>query len=407
MVAGMKANSTLDNGWLEQELVERTASAERRAAQLRAFAAALTVSEQQERRRLAERLHGELQQLLTVAVMRLASARKKLGLEDQLRSLLDEVDNLIRESIDETRSLTLDLSPPILRHGTFARAMEWLSERMVETHGFRVLVSTDSELDVPSERVKVFLFDAVRELLFNSFKYSGVGEAEVTVRALGDELTIVVSDQGAGCDASKLQCPERQVGGFGLFSIRERLEVLGGRAVYHTAPGAGFRAELTVPLAAETAEATASLPRVTMQQAAAVEVPIGVIRVLLAEDHRLMRAGLSSLINSEPDLGVIAEAPDGTSAIELALRLRPDVIVMDVNMPQYDGTEATRAITTQWPEAKIIGLSEYADSVTERAMREAGASAYLYKDGPPENLPQTIRDLARASSASMSANPAV
>jgi CheY-like chemotaxis protein len=183
------------------------------------------------------------------------------------------------------------------------------------------------------------------------------------------------------------------VGGFGLFSIRERLEVLGGRATYESTPGAGFRAELTVPLAAEGPAAESGLPRSPVQPTAAREVPSGVIRVLLAEDHRLMRAGLASLINSEPDLGVIAEAADGAGAIELALRLRPDVIVMDVNMPQPDGTEATRTISAQWPQAKIIGLSEYADSVTERAMREAGASAYLYKDGPPEDLPRTIRAL--------------
>jgi signal transduction histidine kinase len=167
MIAGMKANPTFDGDWLEHELAERTAIAEHRTAQLRAFAAALTVSEHQERRRLAERLHGELQQLLTVAVMRLASAKKKLGPEQPIRELLEEVDHLIRESIDETRSLTLDLSPPILRHGTFARAMEWLAERMVETHGFRVLITTESELDVP-ERVKVFLFDAVRETRSNT-----------------------------------------------------------------------------------------------------------------------------------------------------------------------------------------------------------------------------------------------
>jgi CheY-like chemotaxis protein len=399
MIAGTRANTAVEKSRLERQLAERVAIAEKRIAQLRSLAGRLTESEQHERRRLAERLHGELQQLLTVAVMRLAAAKKKMGGEPGV-SMLDEIEHLIRESIDEARSLTLDLSPPILRHGPFARAVEWLAERMVETHGFRVLISTDSdELDVPSARCKALLFDAVRELLFNAFRHSGVGEAEIVLRTTADELTVIVTDQGGGCNPGRLQEGDQPADGFGLFSIRERLALLGGRASYESVPGAGFRAELTVPLAADAtcrAKEVCSVPASAIERA---DVPPGVIRVLLADDHRLMRAGLASLINTESDLAVIAEAPDGELAVELALRLRPDVIVMDVNMPRRDGTQATRLIRAGWPAAKIIGLSEYGDSVTERAMREAGALGYLYKDGPAEELTRSIRVLGFSGQA--------
>jgi DNA-binding NarL/FixJ family response regulator len=114
-------------------------------------------------------------------------------------------------------------------------------------------------------------------------------------------------------------------------------------------------------------------------------------RVLIVDDHQIMRQGLAGLMRYEPDIEVVGQAADGPQAIELAGRLQPDVIIMDVNLGEMSGIEATGKILARTPQIKIIGLSMYADPVVAAAMRKAGAVAYLTKGGPSEELAMTIR----------------
>ena len=115
------------------------------------------------------------------------------------------------------------------------------------------------------------------------------------------------------------------------------------------------------------------------------------IRVLLADDHRILRQGLVSLLQDEPDILVVAEARDGQEAVDLAHQHKPDVIVMDITMPRLSGIEATALITAQLPAIRIIGLSVHPAADMAEAMRQAGAAAYLTKDGPVEDLVAAIR----------------
>jgi len=115
------------------------------------------------------------------------------------------------------------------------------------------------------------------------------------------------------------------------------------------------------------------------------------IRILLAEDQTLMRQGLKTLLETEPDLRVAGEAEDGKIAVKLALQIKPDLILMDVQMPQMNGVEATAAICRSWPQAKVIILTTFdRDDYVFQGVR-AGAVGYLLKDLPAEKLIQTIR----------------
>ena len=119
------------------------------------------------------------------------------------------------------------------------------------------------------------------------------------------------------------------------------------------------------------------------------------IRVLLVDDHRMLREGLRSIIDEQPDLEVIAEASDGQMAIEVARSCYPNVVVMDVNMPMMNGVEATRRIRAFHPDVAIIGLSVLQDQKTAELMAESGASAYLSKADAFETLSATIRSSMR------------
>src|SRR5687768_14475267 len=115
------------------------------------------------------------------------------------------------------------------------------------------------------------------------------------------------------------------------------------------------------------------------------------IRILIVEDQTLMRQGLKTILDLEPGLRVIGEASDGESGVQRALELRPDVALMDVQMPRLNGVEATDQLCRQWPEAKVIILTTFdRDDYVYQGVR-AGALGYLLKDAPATNLIETIR----------------
>lgn len=119
--------------------------------------------------------------------------------------------------------------------------------------------------------------------------------------------------------------------------------------------------------------------------------PPEAIRVLLADDHRILREGLTNLLNHHEGIEVVGAASDGAMAVELAARLRPDVVVMDITMPRVSGIEATRRIRAELPGVRVIGLSMHTAEDMARALREAGADAYLTKGGPAEDLIAAIK----------------
>jgi DNA-binding NarL/FixJ family response regulator len=118
------------------------------------------------------------------------------------------------------------------------------------------------------------------------------------------------------------------------------------------------------------------------------------IRVLLVDDHNLVRAGLAGLLASTDDMQVVGEAENGTRAVELAAELQPDVVLMDLSMPVKDGVEATREIIQQRPDSTVVVLTSFSDQARVRDALRAGAVGYLLKDSDPRDLLAAIRNAA-------------
>jgi two-component system response regulator NreC len=114
-------------------------------------------------------------------------------------------------------------------------------------------------------------------------------------------------------------------------------------------------------------------------------------RVLLADDHTLIRAGLRMVVDAEPDLTVVGEANDGREAVRLAGQLKPDVVVMDIGMPKLNGIEASRQIRAELPETQVVMLSMHSDEAYVLRALKAGAKAYLLKDSAEADLARAIR----------------
>ena len=236
------------NETLEQRVAERTATATRRAAQLQALAAELTQTEHRERRRLAQILHDHLQQLLYAARLDLETLRRRDPIDPPMQETIERIDALLGECIAESRSLTVQLCPPVLHEAGLAAAVEWLGRHMEQTCGLNVEVEVDPQAEPESEEVRILLFEAARELLFNVVKHAETGRARVALTAAPDDgVCLAVSDEGAGFAPADPKSEQATASGFGLFSIRERLELLGGRLEVETAPGRGTRVTIWAP----------------------------------------------------------------------------------------------------------------------------------------------------------------
>jgi signal transduction histidine kinase len=244
----------MEDGILNAILLERTVStrtlqsaiqsalrARRRQYRIREYLAELTHAEHRERTRLARLLHDHLQQLLVAARIKVEGLERG-GDPARVPAALQQVDALLVQVLDASRLLTVELCPPVLREAGFSAALGWLARQIEETHGLHVRVDADPAADPQAEDVCVLLFEAVRELLFNTVKHAGVDHAQVTVtRDERDSIRVVVADEGQGFDSQCLSRLPGSRGGFGLFTLRERLASLGGRLEIDTSPGAGTR----------------------------------------------------------------------------------------------------------------------------------------------------------------------
>jgi len=312
--------------------------------------------------------------------------------------VLSEIDQLLKETIGKSRRLSHELSPAVLTHSSLVGALEWLVGHMETQFGLRIDLKTDATQEIESEAVRILLFRAVQELLFNIFKHACVKTAQVIFSEFDGCIAITVSDPGKGFDPELLHS-DTVKGGLGLVSLRERINYIGGTMEIESAPGQGSRFTLAVPLDLKkadesdcdepTAEAHGST---TAGHTDSAESKI--LRVLFADDHQVMRQGLISLVTDQPGIQLAGEAENGLQALELTRQLQPDVVVMDINMPKMDGIEATRRIKTEMPDVRVIGLSMYEDEAVAVAIEQAGAEAFVNKTASPDELLKAIYGMA-------------
>lgn len=232
-----------------ENITERKMAGEKILAyqdQLRSMAAELSLAEERERRRIATDIHDYISQPLAAAKIKSGLLRESLS--DDLLDKVDEIRILIEEAIEYSRSLTSDLSSPILYELGFEPAMEWLCERFQERHGIQVSFSHAKQPGKLDAEISVTLFKAVRELLTNAVKHSKAQRVEVSIENRGDNICVYVEDNGIGINISNTGFYSGKYGGFGLFSISERLKYLGGRMKTTLQGGHGTRVTLEAPL---------------------------------------------------------------------------------------------------------------------------------------------------------------
>jgi PAS domain S-box-containing protein len=367
-------------------LQERTVELEHRTAQLSQLASDLTLAEQHAREQLAKTLHDGLQQLLLVSSLKLDQQMKR----DTQRGaasvdLLAQAKSHLEEAITAARALSFELYPPLLEGSGLPAALSWLADWTRNKYGLEVHVSADPFANSTRKDVRTLLFESVRELLLNVVKHAKVDRVEVELQTVPDGmLSITVTDEGIGFDTAALSDRAKSGrGGWGLFSIRERLTLLGGRFDIDSSPGRGTRFRLLAPrdsvpepvraqdrssdAAVATASRTANQPR---------EHALG---ILIADDHAAVRKVLREMLEERPELRVVGDASNGLEAIDRAHALRPDVVLMDISMPKMDGVEATRRLRAELPFIQVIGLSMQPRTPNPHPIEQAGAAGFFTK----------------------------
>ncbi|MEC9481858.1 MAG: CheR family methyltransferase, partial [Halomonas sp.] len=222
---------------------------QQRTQEVRDLASKLTMAEQEERRRVSQILHDDLQQLLYGLQIKMRLVQEELGdaCPEKSKETLASTLAWIGEAIETTRQLTVDLSPPILKQEGLAESLEWLQRQMKQLHDLDVDLHVRTPPYTPDEDLRVLLFQIVRELLFNARKHAGVNRADVELDHVQECICIRVSDSGHGFDLAAMEARQHEQPGFGLISVRERLRLLGGSMEIASAPGSGTSIVIKVP----------------------------------------------------------------------------------------------------------------------------------------------------------------
>ncbi len=361
--------------------------ADPRSEQVRRLVIQLTEAEDRERQRIASLLHDDLQQTLAGIKVHIDMAGRHARENQYITDRLATAVALLDDAIERSRSLSHELSPPMLRMRGIVSALRVLATEVRQTHRLRVAVHASNEEIRLSELAGLVAFRAVQDLLLNTVKHSGADDAEVDIDERDDGMKIVVGDHGHGFDVDAALNHDPS-GGLGLLSLRERIEAIGGLLEIESSKGSGSTFTIFLPREAMNVESLfAKRPGgVGNEQGAGRS-----ISVLVVDDHAVIRKGLCMLLNEEADLEVVGEASGGQEAVDLALRIHPDVVVMDLTMPGMPGDEATRAIVASVPNTRVIGLSMHSQEEARDRMLASGASAYLTKAGPSSNLLDAIR----------------
>lgn len=316
---------------------------------------------EKEREYLARDLHDGVVQALGYISMQIEHAQSMLreknyaGAEQMLSNLADATRRTNRDAREYILTLKEGAQAPI-QEGFFFALREYC-QNIEQEYQFGIhLFLPDTLPDVlASAKVETQLTYIIREALQNARKHSGVSEASLTIEVDDKFVQTVVEDAGIGWN--RMERPQR--GHFGLSLMRARAEEVGGSLEIKTSPTRGTRI-------------TARLPRKLAEE------NLSRIRTLLADDHPLIIEGVRAMLTLH-GANVIGVAKDGSEALEMARALKPDLVLMDINMPRMNGLDAVRNIKAEMPDTKIIMLTSSLDEDNLFAALHAGAIGYLLK----------------------------
>ncbi len=340
----------------------------------------------EERNRIAREIHDTLVQSLTGIVHQLDMAEENRHDEARLRADLRQARVVARRALNEARRSVWDLHPRELEGRPLPEVLRDELEVWRGASGVaaRLFVRGEGGLPLP---IEIAILRITQEALRNVHKYARAHEARVELEYGAHDVRLSIGDDGVGFAPRAPATDDSPTGnGFGLIAMSARARAVGGRFSVSSWPGNGTRIEASFPRGA--VERAAASPAATGQAALAA-------RVIIVDDHALVRQGLVELVGRIEGLTVVGDVGDGYAAIDAVERLRPDLVLMDMRLPGIDGAATTKQVVEARPDLRVIMLTSSDDGDDLARAIEAGARGYILKEAPIAQLTETIRAVLR------------
>jgi two-component system, NarL family, sensor kinase len=379
------------------ELIETNEALRVSELSLRQLSARLLKLQDEERRRIARDLHdttGQKIAVLSMSLDRLAKLvdTKKVDVKDAMAESRDVVGKIG----EEIRTLSYLLHPPLLDECGLASAVLWYAEGFKKRSGIHLSVSIDEELVRLTTDAETALFRVLQESLTNVHRYSGSPSAEIRIFQSPSKVHLEIVDHGKGVKGGteRSTFAGAPTLGVGIPGMRERIRQLGGQLEVEFS-NEGTRVYATLPREAsaeESAEQSSELFRDKIFfQANPRQRPDVRKRILIADDHEVMRRGVRNLVESQEEWSVCGEAIEGNEAISKTKELRPDLLILDVSMPGVSGIEAALQILKDEPHTKILFFTMHDSPQMMREISNVGAWGYVAKARAGNDLVDAVR----------------
>jgi PAS domain S-box-containing protein len=394
------------------ELVEANDALRSNEESLRQLSARLLKLQDEERRHIARDLHDVTGQKLALQSMNISQVlnRKSPGLDEESRRILTECASLSKQVGEEIRTLSYLLHPPLLDELGLTSAVKWYAEGFERRTGIRVKVDITADLVRLPPDVEVTLFRVIQESLTNVHRYSGSPKAFVRVKVTAEEIEVQIGDFGKGMHHATLSAAAGKAAplGVGIQGMKERMRQLSGKLVIRSRPNDGTVVTATLPTQQPQAAAGSEPAAGDTSSTASDSVVISISnrkasrkQILIADDHEMLRRGLRAMLEKEADWEICGEATDGRDAVEKATHLRPDLVILDINMPVLNGLAAVRQILRNAPHAKILVFTVHDSDQTVKDILAAGAHAFLSKSNASDDLLRVVKGLLESAAAAL------
>jgi PAS domain S-box-containing protein len=387
------------------ELIETNEALRVTETSLRQLSGRLLQLQDEERRRIARDLHDITGQEIALLSMSLDRLGRLIDPgTSEIRESLEDCRETVRKMAEEIRTLSYLLHPPLLDESGLGSAVRWYAEGFQKRSSIQLSVDIAPDLDRLPAEVETALFRVVQESLTNVHRYSGSPNAEIRISADGGQVKLEVIDHGGGLqmEATRLPLDSAASLGVGIPGMRERLRQLGGQLEVDFGRK-GTRVLATVPVRKTESEGSAMVGPAASSTAAENQPGFGSDdseaqlkprrRILIADDHEVMRRGVRGLIESHTEWAVCGEAVEGREAVQKSRELKPDLVILDINMPGLTGLGAAQEILQENPQTKILFFSVHESLQTVREVVSAGGQGYVAKSRAGHDLVRAVHEV--------------
>ena len=331
----------------------------------------------EERNRMARDLHDSVKQQAFAASAQISTAKKLLAQNpNKAFENIEEAERLTNALRKELTNLIQEMRSPALEGKGLATALQDYSHNWSRQNETELEIRLQGERPLPLD-VEQTVFRIVQEALANVARHSNANKVEIGLVYTSKELTCIIRDNGCGFD------PTQALLGFGIRSMQERAKTVGSQLNLESTTGEGTI--ITFALKLDN----------SLSHTEEIEAMSDPIRILLVDDHEIVRQGVRAFFDAQEGIEVIGEAGSGAAAVKMIEEYVPDVVLMDLIMPGMDGVEATRLAKSISPRTQIVVLTSYHEDEHIFPALQAGALSYILKDVAMDELAEVVFKASR------------